>query len=248
MAVQVARDARHIMSGKRLSGKLLDELQSKDTEADVDIERLRIEGRQLGSQLKKTQLAILKKDQLSDALFAVDYEQLRIENESLNDKLSKKNKELLELGKKTTHTVHVLSHSREKQEFVRKKIKVDTGLLESLKSELGKARLELQHIKIICEKLKSKRERIQTTVNVRTLPLLDDMEAYRDESKISEKKLRELKHRYDTLVRHIHKMQSKIREDMPSCFGQTMQPPVHSNARNLRWGATNHIPPGNAVA
>ncbi|KAI5084763.1 hypothetical protein GOP47_0000932 [Adiantum capillus-veneris] len=239
---QVARDARHIMSGKRLSSKLLDELQDKDTEADVDIERLRIEGRQLASQLKKTQLAILKKDQLSDALFAVDYEQLRIENESLNDKLSKKNKELSELGKKTTHIVHVLSHSREKLEFVRKKITGDTGMLQSLESELSKARLEFQHIKIICEKLRSKRERIQTTVNVRTLPLLDDMEAYRDEAKILEKKLRELKHRYDTLVNYIHKMQSKIRQDTPSCFveSQTMQH-EHSSTRNLRWGATINI-------
>lgn len=53
----------------------------------MDIERLRIEGRQLASQLKKTQLAILKKDQLSDSLFAVDFEQLKIENESLNEKV-----------------------------------------------------------------------------------------------------------------------------------------------------------------
>ncbi|MCO5581969.1 hypothetical protein L7F22_035858 [Adiantum nelumboides] len=91
------QDARHIMSGKRLSCKLLDELQAKDIEAYVDIERLRIEGRQLGSQLKKIQLAILKKDQLSDALFAVDYEQLRIENESLNDKVIRRNTKNLEI-------------------------------------------------------------------------------------------------------------------------------------------------------
>lgn len=38
--------------------------------------------------------------------------------------LSKKNKELGELGKKTTHIVHVLSHSRERLELVRKRIKV----------------------------------------------------------------------------------------------------------------------------
>lgn len=62
--------------------------KSKDAEADLDIERLRIEGRQLASQLKKTQQAILKKDQLSENLFAVDFEQLKIESEALNEKVS----------------------------------------------------------------------------------------------------------------------------------------------------------------
>ena len=62
--------------------------KSKDEEADMDIERLRIEGRQLASQLKKTQEAILKKDQLSGDLFAVDFEQLKIESEALNEKVS----------------------------------------------------------------------------------------------------------------------------------------------------------------
>ena len=62
--------------------------KSQDAEADMDIERLRIEGRQLASQLKKTQQAILKKDQLSENLFAVDFEQLKIESEALNEKVS----------------------------------------------------------------------------------------------------------------------------------------------------------------
>lgn len=123
----------------------------------------------------------------------------------------------------------------------------DTGLLESLEMELSKARSELQLIKIICEKLRSKRERIQMTVNVRTLPLLDDMEAYRDEAKFSERKLKELKHQYDTLVKYIHKMQSKVCQEMSSCFieSQILQPA--NNSRNLRWGASNQIHPRKAT-
>eukprot|EP00249_Psilotum_nudum_P014255 c24739_g1_i9 orf=552-1202(+) len=121
----VASEARHTHSGKMLSKKLLDELKRADLEADVEIDRLRIEANQLTSHLKKTRKSILQKDQLPGDLLAVDFDQLAIENESLHDKLAKKIKEHEELRKKTAHVVHVLSHSREKLQFLQSKTKTN---------------------------------------------------------------------------------------------------------------------------
>eukprot|EP00249_Psilotum_nudum_P014251 c24739_g1_i4 orf=78-1142(+) len=122
---KVASEARHTHSGKMLSKKLLDELKRADLEADVEIDRLRIEANQLTSHLKKTRKSILQKDQLPGDLLAVDFDQLAIENESLHDKLAKKIKEHEELRKKTAHVVHVLSHSREKLQFLQSKTKTN---------------------------------------------------------------------------------------------------------------------------
>ncbi|KAH6556166.1 hypothetical protein KP509_1Z199400 [Ceratopteris richardii] len=92
---------------------------------------------------------------------------------------------------------------------------------------------------------------IWMTVNVRTLPLLDDMEAYRDEAKASEKKLKELKQRYETLAKHIHKMQVKVCQEMAPCPVESrIMQSVHNDkrGRNLRWGASTEIHPRSVIA
>ena len=48
----------------------------------------------------------------------IDFEQLKIENQSLNEKIEERNDELLRLRKKTTTSVLVLTHLKEKLQFV----------------------------------------------------------------------------------------------------------------------------------
>ena len=142
----------------------------------------------------------------------------------------------------------------------------DKATLESLEQELCKARVELQQIKMACEKLRTKRERIQvlwifyncdknikrsslltsqtclsfqTTMNVQALPLLDDMEAYRDEGKAAQKRLKGLKHQYETLVNHIHEMQRAIQDHSSSCFIDSSL--SDSPTKSLRWGASSNV-------
>lgn len=48
----------------------------------------------------------------------IDFEQLKIENQTLNEKIEDRNEELGKLKKKLTQTVQVLTHVREKLQFV----------------------------------------------------------------------------------------------------------------------------------
>ena len=55
---------------------------------------------------------------MSSELHMIDFEQLKIENQSLNEKIEERNEELLKLRKKTTSTVQVLTHLKEKLQFI----------------------------------------------------------------------------------------------------------------------------------
>ena len=72
-----------------------------------------------------------EKEQLADGLHLIDFEQLKIENQTLNEKIEERNEELHKLRKKKTTTVQVLTHIKEKLQFVE-------GQAETLKQELGK--------------------------------------------------------------------------------------------------------------
>ena len=48
----------------------------------------------------------------------IDFEQLKIENQTLNEKIEERNEELHKLRKKITTTVVILSHTREKLQYV----------------------------------------------------------------------------------------------------------------------------------
>ncbi len=56
--------------------------------------------------------------QLADGLHLIDFEQLKIENLTLNEKIEERTEELHKLSKKTTQTVQVLTHVKEKLQFV----------------------------------------------------------------------------------------------------------------------------------
>lgn len=72
---------------------------------------------------KKAEKKLKEKEQLGGGLHLIDFEQLKIENQTLNEKIEERNEELHKLRKKTTTTVHMLTHTREKLQFIEKKHK-----------------------------------------------------------------------------------------------------------------------------
>jgi hypothetical protein len=69
-------------------------------------------------QLRRLEHSSSAREQLADGLHLIDFEQLKIENQSLNERIEDKNEQLLALRKKTTQSVLVLSHLKEKLQFV----------------------------------------------------------------------------------------------------------------------------------
>jgi hypothetical protein len=68
-----------------------EQLEQEERDTILEMQAVRVRGRQLKSQLAKLEYKLEMKDQLqldTGNLHAVDYEQLKMENESLNAKAS----------------------------------------------------------------------------------------------------------------------------------------------------------------
>lgn len=87
-------------------------------------------------------------DKLADGLHLIDFEQLKIENQTLNEKIEERNDELYKLRKKTTTTVQVLTHVKEKLQFI---TRINTKLGEEYKTydeQVARLRDELADVSV----------------------------------------------------------------------------------------------------
>lgn len=73
-----------------------------------------------------------KKEQLADGLHLIDFEQLKIENQTLNEKIEERNDELSKLKAKIVANVIILSHNREKYQFICKQNEKQKKFLSNL--------------------------------------------------------------------------------------------------------------------
>jgi hypothetical protein len=105
-------------TGKKISKKVLDEWEEMDALKDQEVHQYRLQNIALRNRLANKEKILKKKEQLADGLHLIDFEQLKIENQTLNEKIEERNEELHKLRKKITTTVVILSHTREKLQYV----------------------------------------------------------------------------------------------------------------------------------
>jgi hypothetical protein len=77
----------------------------------------------------------------------IDFEQLKIENQTLNEKIEERNEELLKLRKKMSTSAHVLTHFKEKLQFVAAANSTLKGALAEKEVQLVGRRDQLTSIK-----------------------------------------------------------------------------------------------------
>ena len=61
---------------------------------------------------------VCTQEQLAEGLHMIDFEQLKINNVDLNEKIEERNEDILKLKRKVTATVQVLTHVKEKLQFL----------------------------------------------------------------------------------------------------------------------------------
>ena len=91
----------------------------------------------------------------------IDFEQLKIDNQSLNEKIEERNEELLKLRKKTTSTVQVLTHLKEKLQFVQAENQVLKAELTGLEAELGQHRDAVTKVKFQRDQLRQENAKLK---------------------------------------------------------------------------------------
>lgn len=214
----------------------------------MEMQAVRVRGRQLKSQLAKLEYKLEMKDQLqldTGNLHAVDYEQLKIENESLNAKIHLKNEALSVLRKKTQCLVHTLTHVREKLQFIVVGCKVDGEALATDDKNLHGARIKLSKIKSSIMAIRRKKDGLQkNSVSVTSPMTLDDMEYQREDIEAEEKRLQATKKRYTELSVKIEESKNKayslgVIPKPTKKKGSAKDPPLERG--NLRWGIRREV-------
>ena len=136
--------------------------------------------------LRKLEQTLRQKEKLADGLHLIDFEQLKIENQTLNEKIEERNEELLKLRKKTTTTVQVLTHLKEKLQFVQKKNNILESELGDLDMQLSSKRDKLQREKQSREKARDDIMKLREKSGLVTDPvLLQDVEKQKQKVKKS---------------------------------------------------------------
>lgn len=115
---QIGLKSINSRSGKPVAPKELEVFLSNEHRKEAEVVQVRLKNIKLLNGLKKEEMALKSKEELAEGLHLIDFEQLKIENQTYNEKIEERNEELLKLRKKITSTVQVLTHLKEKLQFV----------------------------------------------------------------------------------------------------------------------------------
>jgi len=144
---EIFQGAENSRTGKPIPLKLIKQFDDQELNKDSDVEKMRLANINRRNMLRKLEHTLKQKEKLAEGLHLIDFEQLKIENQTLNEKIEERNEELLKLRKKTTTTVQVLTHLKEKLQFVQAENQVLKHDLADLEIELTNKRDSLTQIK-----------------------------------------------------------------------------------------------------
>ena len=149
-------------------------------------------------------------------LHLIDFEQLKIENQTLNEKIEERNEELHKLRKKNTANVQVLTHFKEKLQFVAAENDVVRAELATLDEELGSERDRVAKAKTERESLKADNAGLRQRQGFANNDLLViDFEKRKSELQRVEQKIAELRERYSLLQAEVKKADAVTKAHAP---------------------------------
>lgn len=202
---EIAKNAENMRTGKPIPKRVISQFEAADLKKDQEVEKVRLKNINLRTHLKKLEQQLRAKEQLAEGLHLIDFEQLKIENQTLNEKIEERNEELHKLRKKTTSTVQVLTHIKEKLQFVlaeNQTLKKESAELEEALSvnrdKLAKKKKERDTNRQLGQKLKSKEGFAKSEL------LIEDYEKREADLVDLERRLAELmqRHAYFSKLQH----------------------------------------------
>jgi len=208
---EIAKGAENSRTGKPIPKKIIQQFEVTEAKKDQDVEKVRLKNINLRTHLRKLEHQLRAKEQLAEGLHLIDFEQLKIENQGCNEKIEERNEELHKLRKKTTTTVQVLTHIKEKLQFVQ----VENA---SLKRELKELDTDLTSERDVLTKAKRERDGLrqengslkQKQGFVNSDLLVQDFEQRKVDMEQMHDRLGELKQRHQLLSRDMQQMQGSF--------------------------------------
>jgi chromosome segregation ATPase len=133
---------------------------------------------------------------LATGLHMIDFEQLKIENQTMTEKIEERNEELLKLRKKTTTTVQVLTHVKEKLQFVQQEVSVQKNTLSQIDEAVTHHRDLLTHLKAERDKLRGQNAKLKQQSGLMNEDLLEDFEQRAESTEALKERLDHVKQRH----------------------------------------------------
>merc|ERR1711988_1186042 len=209
-------------TSKPIPEKLINQFEKAEAEKDTELEKMRLSNINRRNHLRKLEQTLRQKEKLADGLHLIDFEQLKIENQTYNEKIEERNEELLKLHQKITNTVQVLTHYKEKLQFMESDSTVQTEKLELLDDDVIRCRDSLAKMKQQRDRLRNEYHKLQqnagllgsigagNTGHKKSLILLHDFEERQDEIEKLERDIENFKQRHQELTIDIKCTEKKL--------------------------------------
>lgn len=207
----VAKTAVNSRSGKQIPLKTVEQLQQNEAKKEQEVIAVRLENIKLKNRLKKREQQLKAKEELAEGLHLIDFEQLKIENQTYNEKIEERNEEILKLRRKITTTVQVLTHLKEKLQFVQGENGEQRSKLRDIDVTVAQRRDILTKNKQVRDGLRSDNSKLKHKSGLLgNEPLLRDFEHRKDEGDDLRDKLAHLKETHVELNMNLNSVRLKI--------------------------------------
>lgn len=213
---EVAKTAINSRSGKPLTSKDVEQYQTLEAKKELEVIAVRLEYIKLKNRLKKREIQLKAKEELAEGLHLIDFEQLKIENQTYNEKIEERNEELLKLRKKITTTVQVLTHLKEKLQFVQGENGEQRAKLRDIEATVAQRRDILTRMKQVRDGLRIDNTKLKHRSGLLgNKPLLRDFEVRKDEGEELKQRIQFLKEEHIELSMALNSIKKKIEKSRP---------------------------------
>ncbi|XP_057311878.1 coiled-coil domain-containing protein 96-like [Hydractinia symbiolongicarpus] len=213
---EIAKTAINSRSGKPLTSKDVEQYQALEAKKELEVIAVRLEYIKLKNRLKKREIQLKAKEELAEGLHLIDFEQLKIENQTYNEKIEERNEELLKLRKKITTTVQVLTHLKEKLQFVQGENGEQRAKLRDIEATVAQRRDILTRMKQVRDGLRIDNTKLKHKSGLLgNKPLLRDFEVRKDEGEELKQRIQFLKEEHIELSMALNSIKKKIEKSRP---------------------------------
>ncbi|XP_062849527.1 coiled-coil domain-containing protein 96 [Trichomycterus rosablanca] len=146
-------------------------------------------------------------------LHQIDFEQLKMENQTYSEKIEERHEELHKLKKKINNTVQILTHMKEKLQFIQTENQNEQTHLAELNDALQRDREALTKTKQAREALTNHNLRLRQQCGMLgNTTLLRDLEDTEDEREALERRVETLKSRHAQLTVRSEQMKKNLEQ------------------------------------
>ncbi|XP_067830258.1 coiled-coil domain-containing protein 96 isoform X2 [Heptranchias perlo] len=207
----VAKTAMNKRPGRHAALLELECIQTTEEQREKEMRQIRFLTIKMKNKLKFYEQQLKAKEELAGGLNLIDYEQLKIENQSYSEKIEERNEEVTKMRKKIATTVEVMTHIKEKLEYVQAENVGKKAQLMEVEAIVAQKREILTKTKQARDKVRASNFKLKQTCGLLcNKVLLRDFEENVDAIDSLHHKLEALKRRHADLTLDTYGIKKKI--------------------------------------